>query len=168
MMFIYRLILIVFTVLFFPVFMFIGCDKSSSLSPEESLSEQTGFLLQQKHETSLTREERNGQVLYEYYCSLCHGKTGGGDGFNSFSLDTPPAKHTNATLMATLSDSQINLIIRDGGPALERSPEMPPWGGVLTNQEISDLTLFIRTLAQQGKGKEHVKAPDAYENKESG
>ncbi len=39
----------------------------------------------------------------------------------------------------------------EGGSALERSPQMPPWGGVLTDQEISDLTVFIRTLAKPGR-----------------
>ncbi len=150
----YGLILIFCAVLLFPVLVLTGCNKKSPLSSEESLPEQTGFILPQKHTASLTREEQSGQVLYEYYCALCHGQTGEADGFNSFSLNTRPARHTDATVMATFSDTQIQLIIRDGGPALERSPEMPPWGGVLTNQEISDLTDYIRTLAKPEKSKE--------------
>lgn len=150
----YGLILIFCAVLLFPIAVLTGCNKQSTLSSEEHQPERAGFILPQKHTTSLTREEQRGQVLYEYYCVLCHGQTGEADGFNSFSLNTQPARHADATVMATLSDTQIQLIIRDGGPALERSPEMPPWGGVLTNKEISDLTDYIRTLAKPEKSKE--------------
>lgn len=142
----FRFILIICGVLLFPMLLLIGCA-------EEHLSEQSGFVLQQKHMTSLTREEQHGKVLYEYYCVLCHGETGEGDGFNSFSLSTPPARHTDATLMGTLSDTQIQLVIREGGSALGRSPQMPPWGRVLTDQEIFDMTAFIRTLALPDAGK---------------
>ncbi len=140
----FRFILILCGVLLFPMLLLMGCA-------EEHLSEQSGFVLPQKHLTSLTREEQRGKVLYEYYCALCHGKTGEGDGFNSFNMSTPPARHTDAILMGTLSDTQIQLVIREGGSALGRSPQMPPWGGVLTDQEISDLTVFIRTLAKPGR-----------------
>ncbi len=146
----YGLILIFCAVLLFPVLVLKGCNKQSSLSSEEYQSERTGFILPQKHTTNLTREKQRGQGLYEYYCALCHGKTGEADGFNAFNMSTQPAKHTDAILMGTLSDTQIQLIIREGGSALGRSPQMPPWGGVLTDQEISDLTDYIRTLAKPG------------------
>lgn len=35
-----------------------------------------GFLLPQKLKSTLTPAEQKGQVLYAYYCALCHGKTG--------------------------------------------------------------------------------------------
>jgi mono/diheme cytochrome c family protein len=142
----FRFILILCGIVLFPMLLLMGCA-------EEHLPEQSGFVLPQKHMTSLTREEQHGKVLYEYYCVLCHGMTGEGDGFNSFSLSTPPARHADATFMGTLSDTQIQLVIREGGSALGRSPQMPPWGRVLTDQEISDMTAFIRTLAQPDEGK---------------
>lgn len=141
---VYRLVLIFCGVLLFPMLVLTGCS--------EEHEGRSGFVLPQEHLTSLTREEQNGKILYDYYCSLCHGDKGDGDGFNSFNMSTPPARHTNATIMATLSDTQIQLVIREGGTALGRSPQMPPWGGVLTDKETSDLTAFIRTLAQQGGG----------------
>lgn len=138
----YRLVSVVFTILLLQIFILTGCSKKNR-TPE------SGFLLPQAHETGLANEEEHGKVLYEYYCVLCHGKTGEGDGFNSFNLKTPPARHTDSTVMGTLSDTQIQQIIKDGGSALGRSPEMHPWGGVLNNKQISDLTAFIRTLAKQ-------------------
>lgn len=138
----YRLVSVAFTLLLFQIFILTGCSEKN-WPPESRL------LLPQGHKTSLTHEEERGEILYEYYCALCHGKKGEGDGFNSFNLKTPPAKHTDSTVMGTLSDTQIQQIIKDGGAAQGRSPEMHPWGGVLNNKQISDLTAFIRTLAKQ-------------------
>lgn len=104
------------------------------------------FALPQKHEPSLSREAKRGRALYEYYCALCHGKSGNADGFNAPNLKTPPTRHTDPVLMGTLSDAQIRRIIKEGGGALGRSPQMPPWGRVLGDREISDVTVFIRTL----------------------
>jgi len=109
------------------------------------------FALPPEQDPGLSREARRGKALYEYYCALCHGATGNADGFNAFNLRTPPTRHTDPILMGTLSDTQIRQIIRDGGGALGRSPQMPPWGGVLSDREIADITAFIRTLAVPAK-----------------
>lgn len=110
------------------------------------------FALPRKHDSGLSREARLGKGLYEYYCSLCHGKTGNADGFNAYNLRTPPTRHTDPILMGALSDTQIQRIIREGGGALGRSPQMPPWGRVLSDREIADVTAFVRTLAAPPKG----------------
>lgn len=104
------------------------------------------FVLPRKDESGLSREAKRGSVLYEYYCAVCHGKQGNADGFNSYNLRTPPTRHTDPILMGTLSDTQIHRIIKEGGGALGRSPQMPPWGRVLSDREIIDVTAFIRTL----------------------
>ena len=109
------------------------------------------FALPRKHDSGLSREAKRGRALYEYYCALCHGKQGDADGFNATNLKTPPAQHTDPILMGTLSDVQVQRIIKEGGQALGRSPQMSPWGGVLKSQEIVDLTAFIRTLAVPAK-----------------
>lgn len=112
------------------------------------------FALPRSHDSGLSRDARQGKVLYEYYCALCHGTTGNADGFNAYNLRTPPTRHTDPILMGTLSDTQIQRIIREGGGALGRSPQMPPWGGVLSDREIAEVTAFIRTLtvsARDGK-----------------
>lgn len=109
------------------------------------------FALPQKHDILLGRKEKRGRALYEYYCALCHGKKGDADGFNATNLKTPPTRHTDPILMGTLSDAQVQRIIKEGGQAVGRSAQMPPWGGVLKGQEIADLTAFLRTLAMPAK-----------------
>ena len=109
------------------------------------------FALPQKHDAGLSREAKQGRGLYEFYCALCHGKGGNADGFNAYNLKTPPTRHTDPILMGTLSNAQIHRIIKEGGGALGRSPQMPPWGGVLSDREIDDLVAFIRMLSAPAK-----------------
>lgn len=129
-----------------------GSSDQTANNPTGREAEQPAFELPQKHKSLLTRTEERGEDLYQYYCALCHGKTGDADGFNSPQLTTPPAKHAEASLMNALSDAQIHRVIKEGGPSLGRSPQMPPWGGVLNDGQIADVTAFIRVLSRRGGG----------------
>jgi mono/diheme cytochrome c family protein len=129
-----------------------GQDGQGSQIASENRPVSSGFRLPQEPKSALTPAEQKGQALYEYYCALCHGKTGKGDGFNSYNLTNPPRDFTDRARMAALSDSQIEKAILDGGAALDLSPQMPAWGGVVTGKGASELTAFIRTLAKQDGG----------------
>jgi mono/diheme cytochrome c family protein len=126
-----------------------GSGNPATSAPGEAAAKQSGFELPQKTKSTMTASEQRGGNLYAYYCSVCHGKTGEGDGINSFQLSTPPAKHADAALMSTLSDADIQKVIKGGGPALGRSPQMPPWGRVFTERDVTDLVAFIRTLSKK-------------------
>lgn len=127
-----------------------GSDKRPS-GTDNAVARGKEFLLPRKHESGLSREAKRGKVLYEYYCAICHGERGNADGFNAYNLRTPPTRHTDPILMGTLSDTQIHRMIKEGGRAMGRSPLMPPWGGVLHDREIAEVTAFIRTLAVPAK-----------------
>jgi mono/diheme cytochrome c family protein len=126
------------------------------------------FLLPREREAHLSREQKKGKVLYEYYCALCHGKTGNADGFNAYNLKTPPTRHTDPILMGTLSDTQIQEIIRRGGAALGRSPQMPQWKNILTEREIAYITSYIRILAAPEPSRTEVGAEEDGGGKETG
>jgi mono/diheme cytochrome c family protein len=128
-----------------------GWSETKPPGADNAVARGKEFALPQKHDSGLSREAKRGRTLYEYYCALCHGKQGDADGFNATNLKTPPTRHMDPILMGTLSDAQIQRIIKEGGGALGRSPQMPPWGGVLKSQEIADLAAFIRTLAVPAK-----------------
>ena len=115
----------------------------------QTQKEKPKFLLPQK-ESQLTFAEKKGRALYDYYCVLCHGATGNGDGFNSYTLTTPPAKLVDPNLMGKLSDAQIMTVVKKGGAALGLSSQMPSWGGLFKNQDITALIAYIRTLSKPG------------------
>ena len=89
--------------------------------------------------------------VYDRYCAVCHGETGGGDGFNAYNVkaafDVTPAAFADSAFMATLRDTVALAAIRGGGPAVGKSPAMPPWGHTLSASEIADVWHFARSLA---------------------
>ena len=145
----YRVIATLGGGLLFSLLVSLGVTGQTTQSSSQGEVKPPEFVLPQKHESRLTPAEQRGQALYEYYCYLCHGKTGMADGFNSYSLTTPPAKFADAAFMATLSDTQIKTVIKGGGPALGLSLQMPTWGGVLTDKQVDDILSFIRTLSKK-------------------
>jgi cytochrome c oxidase cbb3-type subunit 3 len=96
-----------------------------------------------------------GAALYARDCAICHGDTGGGDGFDAYNLgDTfgvSPTAFSDAERMAPIKDEELIAAIRDGGPAVGKSPAMPAWGRTLTTGEIADVGRFLRTLAKSGQ-----------------
>ncbi len=145
----FRVMLIFAAALSFSLLTSTGGGGGAADVPSAGESKQTGFELPQRHRSPLAPAAQSGSDLYAYYCAPCHGKTGEGDGINSFQLATPPAKHADATLMNALSDADMEKAIKGGGPALGLSPMMPPWGRVLTDHEVADLAAFIRTLSKK-------------------
>jgi mono/diheme cytochrome c family protein len=98
----------------------------------------------------LTFSEKKGQALYDYYCVLCHGTSGNGDGFNAYTLTTPPAKLADPKLMTKLSDAQIMTVVKKGGASLGLSPQMPSWGDLFKVQDLNALVAYVRTLSKPG------------------
>lgn len=85
----------------------------------------------------------DAKTQYATFCVACHGDAGKGDGVAGAALDPKPSD-----LSATkLSDADLTKIIKDGGPALERSPLMAPWGAVMDEAQLKAMVAFIRTLA---------------------
>jgi len=89
-----------------------------------------------------------GQADYAIYCAPCHGSRGAGDGPLAHMLVPPPARHNDAALMNSRSDEYLLRLLRDGGPALGRSPLMGTWGRILTEQQIRDLVAYLRSLSK--------------------
>ncbi|HUI64087.1 MAG TPA: cytochrome c [Bacteroidota bacterium] len=95
----------------------------------------------------ISYEERQGRVLYEKYCLVCHGKEGRGDGFNAYNLDPHPRDFSDSTYMAALSDAQIVRTISGGGRSVNKSPLMPAYGWTIDKADLSYIASYIRTFA---------------------
>jgi cytochrome c oxidase cbb3-type subunit 3 len=88
------------------------------------------------------------EALYKTYCVQCHGITGKGNGINVRDMSVQPRDHTDAKGMGGLSDERLFKAIKEGGPAVTKSVLMPPWGGVLSDEEIHDLVRYLRVLCK--------------------
>ncbi|MBY0439722.1 MAG: cytochrome c [Burkholderiales bacterium] len=92
-----------------------------------------------------------GRLVYQNYCTLCHGKEGKGDG-RAARLHTPPP--FDLTLSAAPRDYTLQ-VVRRGGEAMNRGKGMPPWGDQLTDEQVNDILNYlfsIRLHKQAGKG----------------
>ena len=85
---------------------------------------------------------------YKAYCVQCHGMAGNGKGVNIRDMSVMPRDHTDAKAMSGRSDETLFKVIKEGGPSIEKSVLMPPWDGVLSDEEIRDMVQHLRMLCK--------------------
>lgn len=89
----------------------------------------------------------DAKEVFATSCANCHGKAGRGDGAMSAALNPKPKDLTDKAYMKKLDDDYLMKIISKGGPAVGKSPLMPPFGGSLKEQEIKDVISYLKSLA---------------------
>jgi cytochrome c oxidase cbb3-type subunit 3 len=92
--------------------------------------------------------DESGADLYRTYCAQCHGVKGDGMGINIRDMSVQPRDHTDATAMSARSDELLFKAVKEGGQSINKSVLMPPWDGVLSDDEIHRLIEFMRELCQ--------------------
>ena len=85
---------------------------------------------------------------YKAYCVQCHGREGTGKGVNTRDMSVVPRDHTDAKSMSGRSDETLFKAIKEGGPSIDKSILMPPWGSTLSDEEINDLVQHLRMLCK--------------------
>jgi len=95
---------------------------------------------------NLRGDANAGQDIHLENCAECHGYDGKAEVI-VMHMDEPPRDQTDVEYMQTLNDAFLYLAICRGGDAVGRSIVMPPWGDLLTDQEIKDLIAWIRTFS---------------------
>ncbi len=95
----------------------------------------------------------SAEELYRTYCTQCHGLNGTGNGINVRDMPVQPRDHTQSQKMSGMSDVRLFRAIKEGGPAVTKSVLMPPWKGVLSDDEIHGLVKYLRVVCQcEGRG----------------
>lgn len=90
-----------------------------------------------------------GHDLYKTYCWQCHGSHGNGKGINAGdNMSVQPRNHTDTQYMSGRSDADLFKAIKQGGPSVNKSVLMPPWGGALNDDEIHALVGYLRELCK--------------------
>ncbi|MBU36407.1 MAG: hypothetical protein CMG29_04280 [Candidatus Marinimicrobia bacterium] len=94
----------------------------------------------------------HGKQLYQSNCSGCHGFRGDGEGLAAKYLNPLPRDFTKGkykfrtTPSGSLpTDENIAKIIRKG----VRRTSMPAWENILSDNDISDVVAYLKTLAEK-------------------
>ena len=80
------------------------------------------------------------QQIFKSRCVMCHGETGKGDGAAAAALNPKPRDLSSAEWQKSVTDEHIEKIIREGGPAVGKSPLMPP------NPDLADKPEVVKGL----------------------
>jgi hypothetical protein len=93
---------------------------------------------------NIDRRSYLGQTLYARHCAVCHGKTGAGDGFNSFNLDPKPRDLRG--VVDELGDEHVRKVILDGSISVGQSSLCPPRRHTLRREQPGLLLRFVGGL----------------------
>src|ERR1700690_553005 len=99
-------------------------------------------------EIALGYQEQVGFRLDEKYCSRCHNPESSPEQVSNYdNLEVKPHPFTEGDTLNKLSEDQLIAIISHGGPALNKSALMPPYGDTLNKSEIEALIFYIRLVS---------------------
>ena len=96
-----------------------------------------------------------GKEKYTLFCETCHGATGQGDGLGAVGLDPPPRDFSAGDFAfdangngTTGEDEDLAAVISQGAGAFGGSVLMTPWAGALSDDDITNVVAYIRSLKQ--------------------
>ena len=100
-----------------------------------------------RYEPGFNAETARGKEIYLQKCSICHGESGDGGGFNAYNLKTnfnvQPFNFTDITDSANVTFIAIQNTIAHGGGAVGKSLYMPPWSATLSDYDIDCVARYI-------------------------
>lgn len=93
--------------------------------------------------------QQEAKTLFASRCGVCHGERGAGDGPGAAALNPKPRNFQDKGWQGSITDSQIEDIIKKGGGAVGKSAAMPPNPDLADKAEVvAALRFHIRSLAQ--------------------
>jgi len=104
-------------------------------------------------EIALGYQQTLGAQLNAQYCIRCHDSESSSLRVSNMdNLSVKPHAFTEGDILNKMSDADLVAIISHGGPALNKSAEMPPWGYTLSKSDIAALVAYIRAVADPPYG----------------
>ena len=99
-------------------------------------------------EIALGYQQTVGAQFNAQYCIRCHDPESTPLRVSNMdNLSVKPHPFTEGDTLNKISDADLIAIISHGGPALNKSAEMPPWGYTLSKSDIAALVSYIRAVA---------------------
>ena len=99
-------------------------------------------------EIALGYQEQLGFQLNDKYCARCHSPESSPERVSNYdNLEIKPHAFTEGDTLNKMTDADLTAIISHGGPALNKSPLMPPYGYTLSKSDIQALIAYIRMVS---------------------
>ena len=99
-------------------------------------------------EIALGYQQTLGRKVNDQYCDRCHNPESTAERVSNYdNLEVKPHPFTEGDTLNKLSDADLEAIITNGGPALQKSALMPAWGNTLSKSDIQALISFIRAVS---------------------
>ncbi len=99
-------------------------------------------------EIALGHQQQVGSQINDKYCSRCHDPESTPEKVSNYdNLTTKPHPFNEGDTLNKISDADLLAIISYGGPALNKSSLMPPYGHTLSKTEIHAVLAYIRLLS---------------------
>lgn len=112
----------------------------------------------QKNPLKDTPENRQlGRQSFSHYCVACHGLDGQNTGVPFASAMSPPVPSLASFAVQSYTDGQLNWVVTAG----LRFSGMPASKGILTDEEIWSIVLYLRHLPPAGSVGEPAMYRDA-------
>jgi mono/diheme cytochrome c family protein len=111
-------------------------------------------------EIALGYQAQVGHQLDQKYCVRCHDPESTPERVSNYdNLETKPHAFTDGNTLNQMTDADLTAIIGHGGPALNKSALMPPYGYTLNKTDTQALIAYIRLISDppyQGSGMVYV------------
>jgi mono/diheme cytochrome c family protein len=128
-----------------------GCNKNAGAAnadPVLAAYDTEADWTDSQHIIPLSYQQAQGKRIFYQHCVWCHADTTPAGPSNRSNLTpVPPLLNDGATLNVE-SDEFMQNIIALGGSAIAKSAMMPPYGRMLSAQEIRSIIAFTRAIAQ--------------------
>jgi mono/diheme cytochrome c family protein len=99
-------------------------------------------------EIALGYQEMVGSQLNDQYCARCHNQDSTPERVSNYdNLEVKPHPFTEGETLNKMSEADLAAIISHGGPALNKSALMPPYGYTLSKSEMQALIAYIRMVS---------------------
>ncbi len=97
---------------------------------------------------AVAQNAAKGKAAFDQYCASCHGASGKGDGTGAAALHPKPKDLTAPGYVKGLKDDYLQDLITKGGPAVGKSPLMPPLGSALKDDGVKNVIAYVRSLGK--------------------
>lgn len=118
------------TAILFSTVVLVGCNEKAAEKPTEPAkpAEPAGAAAKPvaAAKPAAADPAAEAKTIFDTRCVTCHGATGLGDGPAASALNPKPRSYADAKWQAEVKDEDLIKAIVEGGPAIGKSPLMPP------------------------------------------